>query len=248
LTSLTVSVNLVGEDFWRSDSLKIGSGGFFEGNNVIWDEPTTSSLASLAAGETKTLTFSLSTRSEPSINLSAQPAITAKARLRAKLGAEEIKVESDELAAKVLANIEFDVVGAYQNPAGGNWGSGPNPPLPGQETTFAILFKIGPTSSELKDVLVSATLPKNVAWKSDTDYSTGELKYLSDSRSVEWRSSKLPKLTEPLVIRFSVGVTPTDEVTNNLIIIPQTTLSATDSLAGETLELYSTAVRLGDIK
>lgn len=240
LTNLTVSVNLVGEDFWRSDSLKIGSGGFFEGNNVIWDEKTTSSLASLAAGEMATLTFSLSTRAEPSINLSAQPAITAKAKLTAKLGDEEIKVESEELAAKVLANIEFDVAGAY--------GNGNNPPLPGQETTFAVLLKIGPTSSELKDVVVSALLPKNVVWKSDTDYSIGELKYLPDSRKVEWRSSKLPKLTEPLTVRFSVGVTPADEVTNNLIIIPQTTLSAIDSLAGETLELYSTAVRLGDVK
>lgn len=240
LANLTVSVNLAGEDFWRSDSLKIGANGFFEGNNVIWDEKTTSSLASLAAGETKTLTFSLSTRSEPNANISGVPAIIAKAKLRAKLGDEEVTVESGELAVKVLANIEFDVTGAYRN--------GNNPPLLGQETTYAVLLKIGPTSSELKDVLVSAVLPKNVAWKSDTDYSTGELKYLPDSRKVEWRASKLPKLAEPLVIRFLVGITPAEEVTNNLVIMPQTTLSATDALAGETLDLYSTAVRLGDIK
>lgn len=240
LTNLTVSVNLMGEDFWRSDSLKIGASGFFEGSSIIWDAKTTPALASLGPGEIKTLTFSLTTRAEPNPNLSSQPAITAKAKLSAKLGDEEVIVESEELAAKVLANIEFDVAGAYSN--------GNNPPLPGQETTYAVLLKIGPTSSELKDVLVSASLPKNVVWKSDTEYSTGELRYSADSRKVVWRASKLPKLAEPLLIRFLVGVTPADEVTNNLVIIPQTALVATDGLAGETLELYSTAVRLGDIK
>ena len=240
LANLMVSVSLAGENFWRADSLKIGANGFFEGNNVIWDEKTTPSLSALEPGEMKTLTFSLATRAQPPADILAAPAIAAKAKLRAKLGDEEALLESEEINVKVLANIDFDVEGAYSN--------GNNPPLPGEETTFAVIWKIGPTSSELKDLIISVALPKNIAWKNNTDYSIGELRYSADGRRVEWRASKLPKLTEPLLIRFSVGVTPADEVTNNLVIMPQTTFSAADALAGETLELYLNGVRLGDIK
>ena len=139
-----------------------------------------------------------------------------------------------------MANIELDSVGSYA--------SGPNPPLPGQETAFNITWQLGPTSSELKSAVWSAVLPKGVKWRNQAEYSLGELKYDESKNRVEWKASKITKLTEPIKISFQIGATPSGEVTNSYLIFDQTSFSATDSLAGEVLELFTTPVKLSDIK
>ncbi|MDP1709434.1 MAG: hypothetical protein Q8L21_00920 [Candidatus Komeilibacteria bacterium] len=234
LTDATVSVAMRGEDFWSADKIKINNNGFFEGGSVIWN------LGEIKSGDRQILTFSFTARPEPLPNLTSVPAFIAKAVLRAKIGDEEMVVESEESNTKILANIELDTLGSFT--------AGPNPPLPGQETTYAITWKLGPTSSELKDVVMAGVLPKGVQWKSSADYNLGELKYDTETKTVTWRVSKIPKLTAPADIRFVLGVTPSDQPTNNLVIFPQTTFSAVDALAGETLELFATGVTLGGIR
>lgn len=240
LADASLSLVLGGENYWRSDSLQISDKGFFEGGNIIWDKTTTPGLAEIKPQESKILSFSLSSRSEPPANGSGTPAFTAKATMRAKVGDEEVVIMSDENKTAILANIELDSIGSFA--------SGQNPPLPGQETAYNITWKLGPTSSELKDVAWSAVLPKGVKWRANADYPLGELKYDASKNRVEWKASKITKLTEPIKITFQVGATPSGEVTNSYVIFDQTAFSATDSLAGEVLELFTTVVKLGDIK
>lgn len=233
LQSSVVSVSLAGEDWWQGDSLSIQSGGFFEGGNVIWDETTVPALGSLEPGQSQTLEFSLKTRSAPPANLTGMPAIAARAKLRAKLGDEEIIVASEEASTKILTNIEFDASAARNK---------------GQETTYTITWQLAKSSSELKDLRAAAALGKNVKWLNGPDYSVGELVFNEESRTVEWRSSKIPKITEPITIRFTVGLTAADQVTNNTVILQSSTFSATDALANESLGLYANAVRVGDVR
>lgn len=240
LSDVSVSLVLGGENYWRSDSMQISDKGFFEGGNIIWDKTTMPGLAEIKPQESQTLSFSLSSRAEPPANISGLPAFTAKATLRAKVGDEEVVVMSEENTAAILANIELDSVGSYA--------SGPNPPLPGQETAFNITWQLGPTSSELKSAVWSAVLPKGVKWRNQAEYSLGELKYDESKNRVEWKASKITKLTEPIKISFQIGATPSGEVTNSYLIFDQTSFSATDSLAGEVLELFTTPVKLSDIK
>ncbi len=248
LFSPVVSVSLAGDEWWRSESMQIQDNGIFEGGNVIWDAAATpKKLTRLDPGEIQTFQFNLTTRSLLPAEITGVPQITARAKLRARLNDQDVAVESDDLATKILANIEFDALGFYQS-AGKLAGSGPHPPLPGQETNYVLVWQIGPTSSELKDLKASVTLPATLAWKNMTDYSLGELRYEAATRTVYWQASRVPKLTEPVLIRFLAGLNIKSEPANSLVILPQTDFTATDALANETLELYAAPVELGDVK
>lgn len=233
LKSAVVSVNLVGEDWWQSDSLAIKSNGFFEGGNVNWDEKTVPALASLEPKQSQILEFSLKTRTEsrPAESTGA-PAITAKAKLRAQSGDEEVVVDSDEVNTKILANVEFDASGSA---------------VTGQSNAYTLVWKLDKSSSELKDLRISAPLGKNVKWLAVTDYSVGELTYNESSRSVIWQASKIPKITEPININFTVSLAPTDAAAS-AVLLSQSNFKATDSLANESLEMYANGVKVSDVK
>lgn len=232
LKSAVVSVNLVGEDWWQSDSLAIKSNGFFEGGNVNWDEKTVPALASLEPKQSQILEFSLKTRSEPPAESAGAPGITAKAKLQAKSGDEEVVVASDEIKTKILANVEFDLSGRVAG---------------GQSDNYTLVWKLDKSSSELKDLRISAPLGKNVKWLGVTDYNVGELIYNESSRSVIWQASKIPKITEPININFTVSLAGADAAAS-AVLLSQSNFKATDSLANESLEMYATGVKIGDVK
>jgi len=239
MRGMIMSLDIIGEELLKSDSFDIKDGGFYEAGKIIWDETAATKLDSLRPDGSTTLSFTAKTKDSAPNNFSGVPRIALVGQLKGTLGDEEVVIESEELAVNILANIEFD--------ANASWAGGINPPAVGQETTYSIVWKVGPISGDLKDITISAPLPSNVSWLNETDYSIGEISYNQKDRAVEWRASRIPKSDEPFSIKFKVGLTPNSQTGDNSKIIEQSSFQAADAAVGEELELFDYAILLGGV-
>jgi hypothetical protein len=239
LRDAVISVSLSGEEFWTASSLIIDSGGSWEAGNIVWDKESAKALSEFAPGQKLTMNFRFTLIKEPPV-LSAAAAILAAGRFTAASDGDQIKARSGEVALKIAANIDLSATARHD--------AGPHPPLPGQETVYAAEWALGPSTGPLSEVRLALTLPPGTAWKQGGEAAGGELSYEPGSRAVVWRAALLPRAAERKNIRFTVGLTPDDQVANDLIVLGATSFSAKDVFSGETLELYAPAVRMGEVK
>ncbi len=243
-----VSVRLSGDSLWKTDSLEINQNGIFEGGAIIWDTQSTNSLDSIRPDNDLTLTFSFETKNNPPNGFTGTPALLAKAQVRTSLGDQEVTVESGEEVTNILAEVSYDSFGWYQSPEGITYGSGPHPPLPGQETTYAMVWRVGPASAPLEDLKLTAVLPDGITWKNDTNLSVGEITYNQSNRTVTWEAVRVPKLDLPIDIRFKVSITPNNIPPSSTRLTERSTLSAVDAPTGESMELYNNPIIIGGIE
>ena len=245
MRDVVVSVQILNDDLWAPGSLSIKQGGTFESGSIIWDNTTTSAFESLRPGTDTTLAFSFTTRSEPPRSFSGVPALLAKAALHANLKDEDVTIESGETVTNILGTVKFDAAGWYTSPEGVLYGSGPNPPLPGQDTVYAIVWTVGPTSSVLENLEITTHLPPGIVWVNDASYSVGELSYDKSTRIVTWRSSRIPATALPFAIRFGVGISPSGQAASSEQLVERSAFKAIDSPTGEAMELYANPVTVG---
>ena len=244
-----IAAAALGDDaLFKSDSLNIQDNGFFEAGNIIWDESTTDELKAIRPSNSVNLKFSFETSDAMPKQFSSDPVLNIIANLSANLGDKELSIESQENKINILADLDFDISGWYKSPEGIEWGQGPNPPAKGQETTYAIVFKLGPTTSGLKDLELTVPLGANVSFKDDVDYSVGELSYNKDSDSVIWRADKIPRIELPIEIRFMVGIFPFSEASFSDIIVDSSSFKIVDGFADEQMEFFANRVTVGDIE
>jgi uncharacterized repeat protein (TIGR01451 family) len=245
LRDVVVRVPVPNDALWQSSSLNINNGGFYESGNIFWDTTTTSALDSIRPDAKTKFSFSMLTSNKPPRGFAGIPRLVANTEISAKLGDQEVIVESSELITNILADVEFDVEARYTSAEGVLLGSGSHPPVGGEETTYAIIWTIGPTSSGLKDITFNAKLPNNVTWKNDTKFSVGEISY-SDETGVEWKASRIPALALPIKIQFKVGIS--GPISSGAKLIEQGDFKMLDDAAGEELEFFSNALTIGSVQ
>lgn len=248
MRNVVVRLQLPDESLWDSDSLNIASGGFYESGNAFWDTATTPALDSLRPDASATLTASLTASERPPRGFAGVPRLVAGVEVKAGLGDQEVSVTSEENIANILADVQFEVAGRYLSPEGAVIGAGPNPPQLGQETTYVMVWTIGPTTSGLRDLELSARLPSFVSWKNDTSLSVGEISFDGASRKVTWKASSIPGLELAFDVRFKVSATPTAELSPTTQLLERSEFSVVDSAVGEGMEFFGNAVTLGNIE
>ena len=148
----------------------------------------------------------------------------------------------------ILSDVAFEVSGRYTTPEGAVVGAGPHPPQAGQETTYAVIWTVGPTTSGLRDLSLSARLPSYVSWKNDSSLAVGEVSFDAGTRTVTWRASRVPALELPIAVQFKVSVTPTSELGGSTVLAERSALSVTDDAVGEAMEFFGNAVTLGNVE
>jgi uncharacterized repeat protein (TIGR01451 family) len=248
MRNVVISADIPNENLWKSGTLIIGNDGFFESGNVFWDTTTTGALDSVRPKNNVLLTLSLTARDVPPKGIVGAPQMEMSVSVSTKLGDQDITVESPEVATNILADIDFEVFGQHKSGEGVALGAGPHPPLAGEETTYAMVWQIGPTSSALVDLELRAKLPSGVLWKDDSKYSVGELSHESSTRTVVWKASKVPRLELPIEILFMVGITPSSQLSNSHMLLERTEFRVVDEPTGEAMELFNNGITLGGIE
>lgn len=248
MRNVVVRLQMPNEGLWDSTSLNIAHSGFYESGSVFWDATTTPSLDSLRPGAETVVRLSLVTADRPPRGFAGVPRLVAGAEVKAGLGDQEVSVASEESLINILADIEFDIMGLYTSPEGATIGSGPHPPQVGQETVYVMQWNIGPTTSGLRDLALSARLPSYVSWKNDASLAVGEVSFDAATRNVTWRASRVPALELPIEVRFKIGVTPTSELSGSTQLLERSEFKVTDDAAGEAMELFLNGVTIGGIE
>lgn len=89
--------------------------------------------------------------------------------------------------------------------------SGQEKPTIGQTTTYRITLTLKNTLTELKDVLLTATIPDSVSWLSEYTLQAGAVHYDPDAREVQWTLNRMPATVHSIDLVFDVSRTPLDQ-------------------------------------
>lgn len=163
--------------------------GFYDSptNSIIWSKDREPSLASVPPGGTGSLPFSFSllpvgtggtVYSNPAIDL----ALTIDATRQGQTGVPE--QVSSAASTQVIMSTVVALKAESQHFSGPFVNTGPMPPVPGKQTTYAINWTVTNSSNTIANAIVTATLPTYVTYVG-TQPGSG-ITYDSKSRTVTW--------------------------------------------------------------
>lgn len=125
-------------------------------------------------------------------------------------------------------------VAHYFSEEGAPLGSGPLPPIVGQTTAYQIEWSVTKHIHELKDVQITASVPKNVVWQGNPTVSAGTVTYDEKSRTVIWSLNRLPAEIDEATANFNLQLTPTlADVGRFADVLGAVQLQATDAEISE---------------
>jgi hypothetical protein len=184
--------------------------GTISGNSIIWSRSKMSDLDRLAPRQDGSVEFALPTL----LSATGSPSvfqIVAEATMQS-VGDTVVNrtVTTAPIALRFRTDADLAVEARYFSEEGAPLGSGPLPPVAGQTTRYRIFWDLTKTVHEVRNIRVSATLPKRVAWPNKTTISAGEIRYDEASRIVSWTLNRMPKDVDEAHVTFDVDLTPSD--------------------------------------
>jgi len=132
----------------------------------------------------------------------------------------------------LVAEIETKAGAYYTSPQGDQLGIGPIPPIIGIPTKYWIFWEVE-GSDNLKNISLSARLPRYIELSEQRSLLSGKFNYNSDTRQIIWNIDEL-KLTEgPTRLNFELQLTPTeDQLGKSPLLLEAGKYFATDILTG----------------
>ncbi len=148
-----------------------------------------------------------------------------------KIGDAEVELiaKSNEIAVDINTDLVLDAQARYFNNDNIAVGSGPLPPKVGEDTKYRIFWTVENSLSEVKNLVVKAKLPDNVTWSDKVNKDIGEVLFNESTREISWTINSLPVSVKKGSLDFEVGIKPTEEDRNTiLILLGETTLTGID--------------------
>jgi len=152
----------------------------------------------------------------------------------------QFKINSEStLITKVNSKLNLSVKGYYNHKSIQN--SGPIPPKVGQVTTYAIVWNIGNSSNDLKEVVVEARLPSNITWKDKFFPKDANIKYQPFVGNIVWKIGDLKAgsgiyLSSKEVV-FQIALQPTKNLIDRAVnLLEDIKVEGIDSFTGEILK------------
>jgi len=98
-------------------------------------------------------------------------------------------------------------------------GSGPLPPVVGEQSSFRYYWKLKNTLHELQDLNLTLDLPSYVIWDDNYNLSAGNLNFDPLNNRVSWNLSRWPLGVNEVNVDFSVSVIPNEGDYNKIMIL-----------------------------
>ncbi|MEI7741967.1 MAG: hypothetical protein WCJ29_05720 [bacterium] len=110
-------------------------------------------------------------------------------------------------------------------------GSGPIPPIVGEETKYMVLWNLENSVHEVKDLLVKTQLAEGVTWTGKTLSENGALNFDEGTRTVTWKLDSMPREISSVSAQFEVAITPKQSQFDSFApLTTGATMTATDAL------------------
>jgi len=250
-----IDLNLSGTAFEKA-SVSPGQGFYNSGNSqIVWNQVTTPSLASIGAGQSGTVTFTitprnLSTQANPITNPELNMSLSAKGN---QISESNVPTEIDSTVAKnILISSNVALSGQVVRSTGPFTNTGPIPPIAQQQTTYTVVWTVYNTSNTLDGVQVAAILPPYVKWLGPISPTTANIIYNGTNGQVTWNIGNVSAYSgtdsgagtagtsgaggTSEQVAFQIGVTPgVDLVGQTPSIIGNAVLVARDDFTGASL-------------
>jgi hypothetical protein len=214
-------------------------------NTLIWDKTTTPELELLNPGEDGTVEININLKNTFPIKRFGDKNFSLKINSSFESPTVPYYISANKttagqiLTTKVKGMTLIDAKALYRDASSGIVNNGNLPPKIGKETEFTVHWIIRNYSTDIKDVYVSASLPKGVEWtdnvKSDID---SVPIYKEGTKEVVWKIDEIQAtkgvLTSPLEAIFQLKVKPTSDYLGNFQpILSNTKLEAVDKFTNE---------------
>jgi hypothetical protein len=231
-------------------SVRVNDGGFYRSvdNMIIWDKNNTDNLISISPGDSGASSFAVASFpnsfqtwaiKNPYININVKSTGD-------RVGTETGVVSSDEnITIKFSSNLTltaktFRAIGPFTN-------TGPIPPKADKESTYTITLTLTNTNNDLKDLVVTATLPPGVDWKNEFSPPGERLSFNPETRVLVWNVGNLSFGTgftySPKQISFKVGIIPSiSQIGSIPELVSQLKAEATDIYTDATLKSEARSV------
>ncbi len=152
------------------------------------------------------------------------------------------------VTTKIAGLVSISASGFYRDAPSGIVNAGSLPPQVGQTTNYTIHWDITNFTTDLNNVTVSATLPPGVTWTGQVKSNVSSLPtYNSSTNEVIWTIPSIPAgrgvFSDPVEAVFQIAATPpADFIGQYEPLLGPTSLSASDSFTGLTLQSQDAAV------
>lgn len=181
------------------------------GDMVVWDARSAAVFEKMVPQEEGSLEFTV-----PAIGISPSSSVMTGFRVHAEaqmtLGNTSIKrtIRTTPLQFHFRSDVALTSEARFSSEEGAPLGSGPLPPVVGQVTKYRINWNLNKTVHELKNVRVSAELPKRVEWLGVASSTAGEVQYDAEKRVVTWILNRMPKDVVEESVGFDIAFTPSE--------------------------------------
>jgi len=212
----------VNSDKINWNSLDDDQEGNVEEGKITWTKDQIKSLESVKPDDEGEIIFKLDIKENIELensddkNFQIENIFSATSSSLSELGGESISVKKEPVVVKINSLMKLDCEARYYSEENEKLGSGPLPPEVGETTTYRLLWYLTNTSNELKDVLVTSTLPEDIFWTGKNKVtSAGSLNFDPISRQISWQINRVPigagEITSGLSASFEVSTTPSED-------------------------------------
>lgn len=212
-------------------------------NEIVWNKITTSSLGSIGAGESGSVTFSLTPRdfSTPSRPVTS-PSLALDVSVTGKRISESNVPEGVVSSARRVVKISSSLTLASQilrTPVPFE-NTGPIPPKAEKQTTYTVNWTVDNTANTVTGAEVRALLPAYVQWLGKISPAGEDITYNKTSGQIVWRVGNVDAYTQATnhrrIVSFQIGFTPSvSQISQVPLLVQDTTLVGQDDFTDANL-------------
>jgi len=210
--------------------------GSVSGNTITWTGRQVAKLLKLGPGEEGEVSWQIRLKdaaagSDPDINN-----FSVESYAEALLADGDIlggSIKSKKIINAINSDLDMSVTPRYYDENNVALGSGPLSPKSGETSSYNIQLVLKNNLHNITNIEVSAVLPQNVSWNNKENHNLGDFIYNASTKKIIWKVARLLKSSHDGVADFNISITPeSGDVGKVLILVPEITLTATDSETG----------------
>ncbi len=221
-------------------SLDDSNDGLLESGQILWTKDQIPELAVLFPEEEIDIMFQIDLKDYQSVKKYNSDDLQIRSFFEAQINKidnqnTQTKVESNTIINDVNSNLSLNAQARYFDDNNRAVGSGPLPPIIGQETSYKIYWEINNSLHEIKNIELKADLPDYVQFNDNQNISTGSL-FRKDNQII-WQISRTPETITSSKAEFEISINPSsDDVHKILNLLSDIKLTATDSQTNTQIE------------
>ena len=242
LTNVVITAHITGNAYDKNNVSAWT--GFYRSvtDDVVWDQKTNPELASVAAGANGSVSFT-STPSEsqaldgrvrqPQLSIAVQAAGNRTESSNVPLTTGATSRTARIVGDASLSGRIIRTTSAFAN-------TGPIPPVAERQTSYTVVWSVDSSSNQLRNTVVTASLPPGVSWGNQISLSTEDVSYDKNSGVVTWNAGDITSTTSNGArreVQFQIVLEPSvSQVGSAPVLINQASLTATDAWTNTTVQ------------